>query len=421
MKIAFISYEYPPDAAYGGIATYVRQAAQMMQKRGHHVEVFASSPFRTSTNVEDGIIVHRLLGDDYRNFGLQVGPVFAARHHEVKFDVLEGPEYGADTREAIRLVPDIPLVIKLHTPTFLTCQGTYNGLGWSDFLKWSMLFGKVKAKAKWIVKSLLQGKIVSWKYTPYHSVLLERSHVLEADEIAAPSQSIGEILADRWKLDSTRIANFPYPYIPSPELLKIPVETQTDTVTFLGRLEVRKGVLDLAKAIPLVLRQHPQAKFRLIGSSEHSQDPKVPMRQYLEEQLKPYSASVKFHDPLPLDQIASAFASTDICVFPSIWDNFPNVCLEAMSAGRGIVGTHTGGMREMLHQNTAGRVISPRQPQEIAEAVLELLRNPTLRMQLGQAARDRIMTEYNADRIGVLQEESYSRAIQRRKSLGARY
>lgn len=420
MKIAFISYEYPPDAAYGGIATYVRQAAQMMQRRGHQVEVFASSPSRTSTDVEAGVIVHRLLGEDHQNFGFQVGPVFAVRHREVEFDVLEGPEYGADTRETVRMVPDIPLVIKLHTPTFLTCQA-YTGLDWSDFLKWSMLSREVKTKAKWIVKSLLQAKIVSWKYTPYHSVLLERSHVLEADEIAAPSQSIGEMLATRWELDPTRISNFPYPYIPSAELLKTPVETQTDTITFLGRLEIRKGVLDLAKAVPLVLCQYPQAKFRFIGPSEHSQDPKVPMRQYLEEQLKPYGASVEFHDPLPLDQIASAFVSTDICVFPSIWDNFPNVCLEAMSAGRGVVGTHTGGMREMLYQNTAGRLISPRQPQEIAAAILELLKNPTLRMQLGQAARDRIIAEYNSERIGALQEESYSRAIQRRKALGARH
>ena len=141
---------------------------------------------------------------------------------------------------------------------------------------------------------------------------------------------------------------------------------------------------------------------------------------YLQRKLKALDDVLEFHDQVPLDQIATVFASTDICVFPSIWDNFPNVCLEAMSAARGVVGTHTGGMREMLHQNTAGRIIPPRQPHKIAEAVLELLQNPHLRMKLGQAARDRIITKYNAETIGALQEASYMRAIQRRKSLGAR-
>ena len=47
MRIAFISYEYPPDTAAGGIATYARQAAHMLRDRGHAVEVFAASPHRT--------------------------------------------------------------------------------------------------------------------------------------------------------------------------------------------------------------------------------------------------------------------------------------------------------------------------------------------------------------------------------------
>ncbi len=420
LKIAFISYEYPPDAAYGGIATYVQQAAAMMQRRGHHVEVFTSSPFQSGNTVENGLTVHRILEKDYRSFPEQIAPVFARRHEKVKFDVIEGPEFGADARAAIRLVPDIPLVIKLHTPTFLTCKGSYDGLSWGTPLKLHMTFRELKSKAFWYAGSLLKGKVVSWHYTPYDDVLAERRHTLEADVIAAPSRSIGEKLIAKWKLDPTKVENFPYPYIPSEALLKIPIETRTDTITFLGRLEVRKGVLDLAKAIPLVLEQYPQAKFRFIGSSEHSPNPQIPMRDYLEKTLKKYSDSVEFKDPIPLDQIPTAFSSTDICVFPSIWDNFPNVCLEAMSSGRGVVGTHTGGMKEMLHKNTAGRIISPRQPRQIAEAVLELLKNPELRMELGQAARDRIDTEYSAQKIGALQEATYYRAIQHRKALGIR-
>jgi glycogen synthase len=44
MRIAFVSHEYPPDTAFGGIATYVRQAATLLAGRGHSVEVFAAGP-----------------------------------------------------------------------------------------------------------------------------------------------------------------------------------------------------------------------------------------------------------------------------------------------------------------------------------------------------------------------------------------
>ncbi|MEH2108257.1 glycogen/starch synthase [Nostoc sp.] len=57
MKIAFISYEYPPDTAYGGIATYLYQAARVLQQRGHLVEVFAGSTYRTTTETENEILV----------------------------------------------------------------------------------------------------------------------------------------------------------------------------------------------------------------------------------------------------------------------------------------------------------------------------------------------------------------------------
>src|SRR5262245_7138891 len=103
MKIAFISYEYPPDTAYGGIATYVEQAAQMLQRRGHYVEVFTGSPARSGTVSQDGLLVHRVQVATQASFTLPIGQVFSERHTLVQFDVLEGPEFYADAREAVRL------------------------------------------------------------------------------------------------------------------------------------------------------------------------------------------------------------------------------------------------------------------------------------------------------------------------------
>jgi glycosyltransferase involved in cell wall biosynthesis len=144
------------------------------------------------------------------------------------------------------------------------------------------------------------------------------------------------------------------------------------------------------------------------------------MRQFLERELRPWSASVEFTGPITLDRVPATLAGTDLCVYPSIWENFPLVCLEAMAAGRGIVASSAGGMAEMLNHGEVGRTVPPRAPRPLADAILGLLTAPEERMRLGRAARERVLAEYNADRVASLQEAGYVRAIERRRGLGPR-
>jgi glycosyltransferase involved in cell wall biosynthesis len=409
MKIAFISYEYPPDTAFGGIATYVYQAAKMMNERGHNVEVFAASGKRSCSEVENGILVHRIVSDSRKDFRELIATVFAERNSLTQFDVLEGPEYGADAKLAIRLAPEIPLVVKLHTPTFMCQQLAHIEPPLKDKIRISL--GALRRFKK---PPLTYG----YQYDSEND--FERLHVLEADEIASPSISLGEKLTNIWELQSHKLSHLPNPYVPVRKLLDIPLETQTNVVSFLGRLEMRKGITDLATAIPLILKQCPNVKFRFVGKPETSPISGLNMQEYIENKLNRYLQSLEFIGAVSLENIPDMLSSTDICVFPSRWENFPNVCLEAMSAGRGIVGSSAGGMSDMLENGKSGFLVPPRSPKRIAKAVIKLVKNPILRMELGRAARDRVLSEYNADRIGLLQEQCYIRAIERRHEMGKR-
>ncbi|MGF1568069.1 MAG: glycosyltransferase family 4 protein [Nodosilinea sp.] len=407
MKIAFISHEYPPDTAQGGIATYVYQVTRLLQSRGHQVEVFSCSPYRQGTFNEDGILCHRITDVTMTEFGLKIGPIFAARHRDVKFDVIEGSEIEAPARGAVNLVPDIPLVVKLHTPSFLTAK-----------LNRQQLYPGTKVRHT--LNLLRQGlnPLDFWVYNLEHDI--ERCHALEADEIVILTRSILEQVVKPWQLDVTKVSYIPNPYVPAQKLLDIPAETDTNVITFLGRLEARKGVLDVARAIPLILQNHPAAKFRFVGKSRIAPNLKVPMKEHLEEILKKYLDAVEFVDGVSLEEIPEILADTDICVFPSIWENFPNVCLEAMAAARGIVGSQAGGMNEMLNYGLVGALIPPRDPPSLAKATTHLLKHPTQRIKMGLAARNRLREEYNADNIGKEIESSYLRAIQRRQQAGGR-
>ena len=413
MKIAFVFYEYPPDTADGGIATYLRQAARMLCARGHQVEVFAGARGREGTFDDgDGITVHRIACPDGRaRFHRPVAAAFQQRHARVGFDVVEGAEYLADSRDIPAWCPEIPLVVRLHTGTYLLNR--LNRPHWSSMLELRAPRG---AWRQWMRRSY-------WRYDKARDV--ERLHALDADHIASPCSAMSNVMIPAWDLDPQRVALVPYLCVPSEALLDVPVDTCTNTVTFLGRLEVRKGVLDLARAIPHIFRRHPQVRFRFVGRPHHySPQPGLDMLQYLQRELARYGEAVEFAGSVALDEVPDVLARTDVCVFPSVWEAWGYSCAEAMAAARGVVGSRAGGMADLLARDSEGKEvglgISPNHPKDLAKAVSQLLEQPERRFELGRSARRRIVKEYGVNAIGPKMEDCFRRAIEHRRSLGPR-
>lgn len=413
MHIALLSYEYPPDTPEGGVATYILQAARVLQRRGHAVELFVGSPRRSGTETEAGVVVHRIQVSARDAFAAAAGSAFAARHRTAPFDVLEGPDFHAEARFATTLVPGIPLVVRLHTPQFLVHR-----------VRDAHLPPAMRERMR--RRAVRRHDLPRWNpYSAQHDQ--ERLYLLAADEIVGISQAITRTLTRLWRLPTDRISAIPNPYVPSPDLLAIPLDTRTRTVAFVGRLEVRKGVLALAEAIPHLLRRCPDAAFRFIGRAvtvPRGQVGRIPagtnMETYLRARLRAFQPQVEFVGPVSADRLPSELSRADVCIFPSLWENFPYVCLEAMAAGRGVIGSRQGGMPEMLDGGSAGLLVHPDNPREMAAALVRLLNAPEERQRFGAAARARVLAEYNADRIGALMEASYARAIRHRKDLGPR-
>src|SRR5450432_435220 len=122
MRIAFVSYELPPDTALGGIATYVAQIADALAAAGADVEIFCGSSTRTDqTTDERGVVINRINAD--RNaFPTAIVSTFLQRHRAKPFDVLEGPDFTAEARYITRALPHLPYVVKLHTPYFFASK-----------------------------------------------------------------------------------------------------------------------------------------------------------------------------------------------------------------------------------------------------------------------------------------------------------
>src|SRR5690625_3711625 len=306
MRLAYISYEYPPDTAFGGIATSTYNTARMMVERGHDVEVFTASPSRSGSLQEDGIAVHRVIAPSKREFVDAIVPSFSNRHLSQPFDLIEGPEHGADAEGVHAAFPHVPLVVKLRTPKVIIDQIGLSYVPWSS-------------RIKYVIGRLMHGRRPNayWRYDP--NADRECLHARDAKLIISPSEAIRDRLIQMWKLDPRQIEVIPHPYAPSDELLAIEPESATNRVTYFGRLEARKGVLELMRAIPDVLKAVPDATFRFIGASLPHPRTREDLRTYMERNLRAHLRSIEFIDAVPYSDLPSYLAETDIYALQMVW------------------------------------------------------------------------------------------------------
>lgn len=399
MRIALISYEYAGVSGGGGIGTYVRNAAAMLVGGGHSVHVFTSGEANSREELGHRLTITTLAGPR-EAFGARAGEAFAAEWERAPFDVLEGPEYGCDAADAAVRVPQVPLVLKLHTPSALIANIDRS-------------FVTTAAKARFVVGGLLRGRVGQpfWKYDRAQDY--ERENLFCADAVTSPCRAMVDQVAQLWEIDTSQVSVVPNVFAAPPRLLDIPSLTKTGVVSFFGRQELRKGVLDFAEIIPRVLAAEPDTRFRFVGRSIPHPWLKRDLRELLQERLAQHAASIEWIDGVPYDEALALYGTTDICVYPSVWENFPNVCLEAMAAARGVVASSAGGMAEIIEHGRTGLLVPPRSPAATAEAIIALLRDPERRAVMGVAARDHVVAAYAPEVILPLQIAAYERAMAR--------
>jgi glycosyltransferase involved in cell wall biosynthesis len=399
MHIAYITYEYPPEIK-GGIATYTLQIARLMKERNHEVEVFCASLKESQTSIEDGIIVHKVFANSVRDFLEKVVFVFENINLKSHFDLIESPESQADGILIKESFPEIPLVVRLHTPQFLVS-------------KLNHAYFPFMGKVRFFLGALKRGKFNYWnRYKRNNDPAFKI--ISKAELITCPSYALRDFLSKVWRINKKRIEVIPNPFNPTNELLQIPLKTDSKTVTYLGRLAVIKGVIAFAQAIKFVLSKRLDVKFRFIGFDCASHIEGLSMKQFLKKELQKYEENVYFIDGIENSEVPVFLSQTDICVFPSLFESFSYTCLEVMGAGRAIIGSKAGAMKELL-QDGAGLLVNPRRPKEIAKAINRLIDDSALRAEMGRKARNRVLREYACEDIAMKMEGVYFEAIRKGK------
>jgi glycosyltransferase involved in cell wall biosynthesis len=158
-------------------------------------------------------------------------------------------------------------------------------------------------------------------------------------------------------------------------------------LVFVGRLVREKGVEVLLEAMPEVLAAHPEAKLVVAGGG---------WRGHLEERARALGVSQKvaFAGFVPEEELPWLYAVAEVAVYPSLYEPFGIVALEAMAAGVPVVTSDAGGLREVVRHGETGLQTWANNPQSLAWGIKQVLSDRKLAAKLREAGKREVRQRY---------------------------
>jgi glycosyltransferase involved in cell wall biosynthesis len=170
-------------------------------------------------------------------------------------------------------------------------------------------------------------------------------------------------------------------------------EPDTPTVTWAGRIDPIKDLATLIRGFALVRKEMPEARLRIFGGTPPGGEGYRDSCQALATELG-LTGAVTFEGRVA--EIRDAYAAGHVVALSSISEGFPYTLIEAMTSGRATVSTDVGGVGEAV--GDTGLVVPPREPEALAAACLDLLRDDARRQDMGRRARERALANFTVDK-----------------------
>ncbi|MEO7157829.1 MAG: glycosyltransferase [Vicinamibacterales bacterium] len=158
-----------------------------------------------------------------------------------------------------------------------------------------------------------------------------------------------------------------------------------------GALVPHKGQKYLIDAMPLVLREVPDAHLAIFGEGE--------LRAPLEKQIKHLSLAKRVLLPGFREDVLSLMKSADLFVMSSVTEGLGSAVLDAMAMGQAVVGTRAGGIPEAVIPGETGLLVEPADSKALAAAIVALLKDADKRKQYGEAGLKRVAKQFGVDRL----------------------
>jgi len=392
MRIGFFVWEYPP-AIVGGLGTYAEYITQEFLDIGHDVCVFTLNRGGLKTReILKGVEVHRPLiadasnvfpffvVDDLKKWGTNIklfNDIFIynilsatkfinglIKKEKYNFDVVCVHDWlSSISGLVIKNETKIPVVFHVHS----TEWGRSGGQG-SEVV--SHFEGAMAQNAN---------KVITVSYAMQEDLI---RHGWQQSKISAVWNGV-----DAEKYNPRKIKKEDAMAIRE----RYGVPDGWNMLLFVGRLSWVKGVRNLLIGMPSVLKEYPNTKLVILGKGEEQSDiVETADRLGIKEKV------VYRFDFIPENERILHYAAADACVFPSTYEPFGIVSLEAMAmekpvvvGARGVVGFKEQVLSAGTDQN--GIHVNGEDPSDIAWGIKEVLRNPDKARNWGENGRKRVI------------------------------
>ncbi|NPV79455.1 MAG: glycosyltransferase family 4 protein [Firmicutes bacterium] len=397
MRILMLAYEYPPEVI-GGLGAAVSGLSRSLAGLGEEVHVIcASSGGDAASLMQDGVMVSRVArsaihagADPYggrngaflhtvmeANFGLISRAVLEMKTHG-RYDIIHAHDWlvGFAAR-SLKHALHIPLVVTMHSTEY----GRNRGIR-SDLQKYIH-------EVEWMIT------YESWR-------VICCSHYM-ADEL----KRIFSLPEDKIDVIPNGVDLGPAPdqeYIHQVRLRYARPEERL--VFYVGRLVYEKGVHVLLDAVPGVLAEMPNVKFVVAGDG------------YYAGSLREKAANmglggnVIFTGRIDDQERDALYAAADVAVFPSLYEPFGIVALEAMARGTPVVASDTGGLAEVVRHGETGVKVYPGNAGSLAWGIKRVLSDPGFRDYISRRGREDALDRFTWDSVGASTRSVYQRILE---------
>jgi len=171
-----------------------------------------------------------------------------------------------------------------------------------------------------------------------------------------------------------------------------------------GRLVWEKGIEYLLEAVSMLKTNKPNIRLVITGEG--------PLKNKLVSLAKSFKIDGMCKFTGFKKDVAMILDAIDIMIIPSLSEGFPMIVLESMAMNKPIIATNIKGIVEQIENEKSGLLINPRSPNEIANAIEELIANPLKAKKLGIEARKKVVKDFSLEKMVADTERVYLSLVQ---------
>jgi len=390
MRVMMLSWEYPPRIV-GGISPHVYDLSQQLVKQGIEVHVVTKhTPQAPDEEIEpSGVHVHRVhLAETPNDFLHEIQLLNDATEIRVR-ELLEDWRPGGqptvfhahdwlslDAARTLKYEYSLPMVATVHATEEGRNQGIHNEMQryiheqeyWLTYEAWRVI----------VCTDYMKGEVA-------------RSFNIPTDKIDVIYNGV---VASKFEFEWSEAERAAW-------RIKY-AQPDEPIVMYVGRFVREKGIQLLLNSASAILAKQPNARFVIVGGGNRAQFERFVRWYGLQDR-------VVFTGFMANRNLHQMFRIADVAVFPSLYEPFGIVALEAMAAGAPVVASDAGGLKEVVLHDVTGTSHFAGDTGSLAWAILRVLDDPQRAQRLNQAARARLQTDFNWSNIATQTIDVYDR------------